>query len=448
MYKDKNVLVIGAGKSGVAVANLLIQAQAKVTICDCKTDTVYLQNLSDKVNKIMGSQKTEIIEGKDLLVPSPGIGGNNNLIQKAKEKKIPIESEIEVSFNLSPVIPYVAVTGTNGKSTTTALCGEIFKLLGRKVYVGGNMDIPYAQIILESKKEKDPIFVLEISSYQLEYIRNFRPFISIILNIFPEHLERYQSFADYCETKGKIFYAQKPTDFAIFNADDSNVISLSNKCRAQKIYFSLTKEVRPGVFLNNKGEIFSNINGKEFLIPVKDIKLPGKHNLENILACFAAGIVSGLPLEQIIQIVQNFPGLAHRIQKVRTYKGRNFINDSKATNVDSTLSALETVQEPIILIMGGKDKGVPYSSLRDLIKKKVKSIILLGEAKEIILSNLKDATEFRLVNNLKEAVELSFALSKPGDTILFSPACSSFDMFRDFEERGEEFKKWVMELKE
>jgi len=465
-YQGKRVLVIGLARSGLAVSNLLASEGAIVTVTDEKSRRELISNIKklDKgIKVILGDQDSARLKNSvsesDMVVISPGVPQENSLVTRAKELKIPVLSELEVAFdiasarldwNASSSPPVVAVTGTNGKTTTCELIGEVLRSeRGRKVIVAGNIGTPLSSVL--GRMVKGTVLVLEISSFQLENVESFHPFVAVILNITPDHIDRHKTMSNYVRAKANIFKNQTESDFCILNADDNRCRILGRKPKSQVIFFSSKRALNRGVFVRGD-RIVSNLGLVERVpydrreLLVKDVMIPGPHNLENALVAITVGNLFGMSKNKIRNVLRTFSGVEHRLEMVREIDGRRFINDSKATNVDACKRALETFAAPIVLIMGGYDKGMPYAPLKNLIKEKVAALVLLGQAAPRIETELIGLSPIYRVDGMREAVELSYSLSQPGSSILLSPACSSFDMYSDFEERGRDFKRWVREI--
>ena len=377
------------------------------------------------------------------MVISPGVPSNAPVVQKAMELGIKVWSVIEVAswFCKAPII---AVTGTNGKTTTTSLIGHIFKTAGFKTIVAGNIGAPFSDFVLDA--DEGSIVVLEVSSFQLDHIENFKPKVAVLLNITPDHLDRYDSFGDYILSKFRIFKNQKEDDFAVYNYDDEIVQPYVESLNVIKLPFSVRDKLSCGGFIED-GYITLNFkNKKERILKMNNLRIRGIHNVYNSLAAALAARAMEVKDEIIRESLQSFEGVEHRLEFVREINGVKFINDSKATNVNSLWYALESFDEPIILIAGGRDKGNDYSKVYDLVKRKVKLIIAIGESKNKIYNEFKNLTNVIEVDSMEEAVKKAYENSAPGDVVLLSPACASFDMFRDYEHRGEVFKKLVNEL--
>ncbi|MFA5839366.1 MAG: UDP-N-acetylmuramoyl-L-alanine--D-glutamate ligase [Candidatus Margulisiibacteriota bacterium] len=427
----KNVTVFGAGISGLACCEKLKELGAKPFLTELRPIENLPSDISTKILSLgieyeLGGHSQKAIDSAEMIVVSPGIHLDLPILEKAKQKKIPIMAEIELAYQLLNK-PIIAITGTNGKTTTTTLIGEMLIAAGKRVAVVGNIGSP---IISVDDSNLDYI-VAEISSYQLEGITDFKPFISVICNIQEDHIERHHSMDEYIAQKARIYENQSPTDFLVYNGDDPLVSQMAQKAKCITVPFSKSNITVLG-------------------IEPKEIKIPGKHNLENALAAATAVSLCDVDIKQIAKVLQSFPGVEHRIEFVRELDGIKFYNDSKATNPASTLVALETfANKPLVLLLGGKEKGVSIDEMCQRIKETAKEVILIGEAAAIFKSGLERIG----FNNIKsasfsmsEAVKMAFADSKPGDIVLLSPACASFDMFNNYEERGRAFKKLVNQL--
>ncbi|CUS91358.1 UDP-N-acetylmuramoylalanine--D-glutamate ligase [Candidatus Kryptonium thompsonii] len=447
--EGKKVTVIGGARSGLAVARLLKKMGADVFISDMKKpeEIKYVKFTPEELNsagiKYEFGEHSEKVYDCDFMVISPGVPSNAPVVQKAMELGIKVWSEIEVAswFCKAPII---AVTGTNGKTTTTSLIGHIFKTAGFKTIVAGNIGAPFSDFVLDA--DEGSIVVLEVSSFQLDHIENFKPKVAVLLNITPDHLDRYDSFGDYILSKFRIFKNQKEDDFAVYNYDDEIVQPYVESLNVIKLPFSVRDKLSCGGFIED-GYITLNFkNKKERILKMNNLRIRGIHNVYNSLAAALAARAMEVKDEIIRESLQSFEGVEHRLEFVREINGVKFINDSKATNVNSLWYALESFDEPIILIAGGRDKGNDYSKVYDLVKRKVKLIIAIGESKNKIYNEFKNLTNVIEVDSMEEAVKKAYENSVPGDVVLLSPACASFDMFRDYEHRGEVFKKLVNEL--
>ncbi len=446
--RGKKVSIFGMARSGMAIAKLLKSLGAQVFITENKEE----ENLSPEILELKrsgieyetGGHTKKAIDCQDYLIISPGVPADLPILVEAQEKGIPIFSEIEVAFWLAEA-QIVAITGSNGKTTTTTLVGEIFKEDGRECKMAGNIGVPFSSVVQEVSSRG--IIVLEISSFQLEKIEEFSPKVSAILNITPDHLDRYPDLKSYTDAKLRLLENQTEKDFAVLNWDDPVTSKLAPLSRAKSLFFSTNSELKVGSYVKN-GNLVFQLNGKiEEVIPVEEIGIKGPHNLANSAAACAICGVLGVKKESMEKALRSFKGVEHRLEEVAIIDQIRFVNDSKATNVDSVFYALQSIKEPIFLIAGGKDKGGDFTKLRELVKKKVKGLILLGQAKEKIKNALGDLVPTYLVDSMKEGVELGFRKAEKGDCVLLSPACASFDMFKDYEDRGRVFKLTVLNLK-
>jgi UDP-N-acetylmuramoylalanine--D-glutamate ligase len=445
----KRVVVVGMARTGMAAAEFLARQGAAVMVSEVKTEgelgdsPQQLRSLGAEVE--MGGHSPETFLGGDLIVLSPGVDPTIPPLGQARTKGIPIVSEVEfASWFLSP--PLIAVTGTNGKSTTTALIGHILSSGGKRVFVGGNIGTPLTEYLLQ-KKEADYI-VAEISSFQLEAISSFRPWIALLLNLGEDHLDRHPTLSSYAAIKARIFLNQGLKDWAVVNIDDATVRSLIPQIRAQIFPFGRTGNGEQGVWLEASATIVCRGLGRKERFSLERVKIWGLHNRENIMAAIGTALICGVPREHIQRSLESFEGLEHRLEWVGEWNGVSVYNDSKATNVASTLRALLSLDGPIILLAGGRDKGGDYSLLRGPVKERAKALILMGEAKEKMQGVFQDLLPCHLVEGMEAGVQLAWNLAQEGDVILLSPACSSFDMFEDYQERGRTFKEIVMKLVE
>lgn len=485
-FKGKRVTIVGLARSGVGAANLLSHLGAIVSVTDIKKSLElepYLNELETKIKCELGSHPDVLFEDADLIVISPGVPMGIKPLKKASQKGIRLIGELELAYNIIQNIPkldnrvprFLAVTGTNGKSTTTSLLYHIVNAEGFKTIIGGNIGNALTEEIYKQLKNNDPAmyktdyFVTELSSFQLESILQFKPAGSTILNITPDHLDRYDSMSSYIDAKCRIFLNQGIDDFIVLNADDEATEEILHRMRSQSeqgkeipeiFYFSRKKAVEGAYYNDNDKTIFFNlpeykINGLKykiqdippnFCLDPSSFKIKGVHNIENAMAAALMALLSGCRPETITNTLRHFSGLEHRLEFVSEINGVRFINDSKGTNVGAVMKSLESFSEPVILIAGGRDKHGDFTLLRPLIKNKVKALILIGEASEKINKAVGYLTETFLEEDLNSAVIRANSIAAAGDVVLLSPACASFDMFRDFEDRGRQFKKAVMEL--
>ena len=445
-FKNKNTLVVGLARSGVSAANLLHKLGANVTVTDEKGE----ETLSDNVKKLekgislkLNGHDSVNINGIDLTIISPGVPWDSPFLNKIREKGIRIMSEVEFAFQQLQA-PFIAITGTNGKTTTTTLTGEILKRGGKKVFVGGNIGNPLCEEVLNGGKSE--LVLSEISTFQMEGSETFKPYISAILNITPDHLDRHESMDEYIELKKRVFINQDENDYMILNLDDEITAGFSTEVRGKKVFFSRLKEVENGAFVREDKIIFKNDGREETVCSLKDLKLIGVHNIENTLASVAISGICGISGKIMRDVISEFKGIKHRMELVREIRGIRFINDSKGTNVGATVKSLQSFNEPIILIAGGKDKGSDYLPLKGLIEDRVKFLILIGDAKKKIAKSLNGFKNKIEADTLENAVKEGYKRAKSGDIVLLSPACASFDMFRDYEDRGEQFEEIVNRL--
>ena len=447
--RGKRVLVVGLGKSGVASALFLKLRGARVTVSDTKTEDELRAEipvlLDQGITVETGEHGERTFHGQDLIVVSPGVSVDALPIVRARTSGEPIIGEIELAAQfLAGRI--VAITGSNGKTTTTTLTGEILTAGGLPTLVGGNIGTP--EISLVERAKPDHIIVLEVSSFQLETIQTFRPKMAVILNITSDHLDRHRTFEAYAAAKARIFENQQADDFAVLNADDPNCVGLAEGIRARICWFSRKKEVQPGASVRDGRVGFRDAEGKREIMLVSEIPLKGAHNVENVLAAICVGALMGVKPEQIRRAVQQFKAVEHRLEYVATIRGVDYYNDSKATNVDATIKALESFPANIHLILGGKDKGSDYSVLNDLLRERVKRVYTIGAAAEKIESHIKGAAEIVPAETLDDAVRRAAAVAQAGDVVLLAPACASFDQFDNYEHRGRVFKEVVHTLAE
>ncbi len=450
----RNALIVGLGKSGFASAQLLA-GEANVTAWDSKTEDKFdaseLQALREKgVRFLFGASPDPA--GFDLLVLSPGVPPTIELVTRAKELGIEISGELEQAFAHCKGTFY-AITGTNGKTTTTALTGEIFRAAGRKTEVVGNIGLPSAARAAQA--DEDTCMVTEVSSFQLETIRTFKPKVSAILNITPDHLNRHGTFEEYARVKGLVFSNQDESDFFVYNADDPETVKIVPTCkRAVKVAFSRKFRPEAPCAFAEGGKMYVDAadgDGPRFVIETKDIYIPGAHNLENALAAAAVSYFAGIGIPVIARILKEFRGVEHRIEFVREVTGVRYVNDSKGTNPDASIKAIEATDTPILLIAGGYEKNSDFTEFIESFGGKVKYLLLLGQtAQRFADCALKcgfPEDRIRMCENMKDVIDQARILAEAGDTVLLSPASASWGMYNNFEERGEDFKALVRALK-
>jgi UDP-N-acetylmuramoylalanine--D-glutamate ligase len=444
--KGKRVLVVGLGKSGVASALFLASRGARVTVSDAKSED-QLRNeipalLDRGITVETGKHGERTFRDQDMIVVSPGVPSDVAPLQHARRLGIPVIGEIELTARFLEG-HIVAITGSNGKTTTTTLTGEIIASGGHKTLVGGNIGTPAITFVEHSSA--DTWVVLEISSFQLESIETFRPHISAILNITPDHLDRHGSMENYIAAKKRIFENQTAEDFAVLNADNEISHSLAAGLQPQVLWFSRQHSVERGAFVREENIVYRDGRDVE-IMPVSEIELKGAHNVENVLAAVAMGMAAGIEPTAIRRAVKEFRAVEHRLEYVSTLRGVQYYNDSKATNVDATIKALQSFPANIHLILGGKDKGSDYSELNALIAERVKRVYTIGAAAAKIESQIGSAVPITSAQTLESAVRKAADLAVEGDVVLLAPACASFDQFPSYEHRGRVFKELVQSL--
>ena len=444
---NKRVLVVGLGKSGVASALFLKTRGARVTVSDSKAQDE-LKNeipvlLDQGIVVETGGHGERTFRGQDLIVVSPGVPVDAPPLVQARAMDEKVIGEIELAAEFFPGT-IIAITGSNGKTTTTTLAGEILAAGGRSTLVGGNIGTPAISLVEQASAET--IAVLEVSSFQLETIQTFHPRIAVVLNVTPDHLDRHRTFAAYTDAKARIFENQRSDDFAVLNADDSTCVEMASRTKAQVFWFSWKKEVKLGAYVRDGQILFRDSKSQREIMLLSEIPLKGAHNVENVLAAVCVGALSAVEPGRIRKAVASFKAVEHRLEYVATVRGVEYYNDSKATNVDATIKALESFPANIHLILGGKDKGSDYSVLNDLLRQRVKRVYTIGAAAAKIESQIKGAAEMVRAETLEIAIKRAAESAQPGDTVLLAPACASFDQFRSYEHRGRVFKEAVKAL--
>jgi UDP-N-acetylmuramoylalanine--D-glutamate ligase len=447
--KGKKVLVVGLARTGAAAAQFLLRRGAKVMVSDAKPAAELAEILASlqglPLEWELGRHTGPFFADADLIVMSPGVPMDIPALKEARAKGIPVISEVELAFRFLRR-PLIAITGTNGKTTTTTLIGEMLRAGGKRVFVGGNIGNPLIGYI--DGPQDDEWVVAEISSFQLEGVVELRPKISLLLNVTEDHLDRYDSFDAYIAAKARIFANQKREDYALLNADDSICLRLARELEPQVILFSALHPVSFGSFLTPEEICFQERDGRRDRYELNHLKIKGAHNLENLMAAIAVGRMCGCPREILQGVMNEFQGIEHRLEWVRRLEGVDYFNDSKGTNVGSVVKSLQSFEDPVILIAGGKDKGGDYGPLHEWVRRRVKGMALIGEAKDRIFSALGGLTETAKLGTLEEAVSWAKSRARPGDVVLLSPACSSYDMFHNYQERGRRFKEIVRQLPE
>ncbi len=447
----RHILVVGLGRTGAALVRFLVRRGARVTATD-QADAASLgdclRGLSDlpedRIKMELGGHRTASFLSADLIVLSPGVPHTMEPLQSARSRNIPVIGEIELAWWFMQT-PIIAITGTNGKSTTTLLAGQFLKDAGFKVFVGGNLGTP----LIEYADQGDTadFAVVEISSFQLDTIEEFRPRVALLLNITADHLDRYDDFAGYVRSKARIFENQSADDVAVINQADPAIQSLVPAIAARVLPFNAGGQSEAGARLENAHIQFAMPGKGLFRLDCSRSALIGVHNRENIAAAALAAAAAGVSFEVMQHTVDRFQGLPHRMAPVATIRGVRFIDDSKATNVDAVVRALASFSTPVVLIMGGREKGGGYSALKDLLPDRVRHLVVLGEAASAIESALGEKTAITRVASMAEAVAAAAAKASAGDTVLLSPACASFDMYASYAHRGADFVRCVNEIK-
>jgi UDP-N-acetylmuramoylalanine--D-glutamate ligase len=445
--KAKKVAILGVGKTGLATARFLAGRGVRIAVTDAKPASDWgeartvLENL--QAEWTVAPYGPEILSGVDWVIPSPGIYPANPILVEAVRRGIPVLSELELASRFLTT-PIVAITGTNGKTTVTSLIGEILRASGKKVFVGGNIGAPLIGYV-DGPQEAD-WGVVEVSSFQLQWAQTFHPRIAILLNVTTDHIDYHGSFAAYREVKEGLFARQTARDLAILNADDEGSTLLRAGLAAPTELFSSLGVVDRGMCLSGEKLVHLFPGGKKEEYPVAMIHLPGRHNCENVMAAILAARACGCEPPEIIRAVEGFRGIAHRIQYAGEKNGVRFYDDSKGTNVGAVVRALESFSQPVLLLLGGRDKEGNFETLAPLIRRGVKEMILFGEAAEKINGLIGGVVRTTLAATLKEALEKAYRSAAPGDAVLLSPGCASFDEFKDYKERGNRFQEWVGQI--
>jgi UDP-N-acetylmuramoylalanine--D-glutamate ligase len=443
----KRVLVVGLGKSGVASALFLKARGARVTVSDSKSEAELHEHipvlLDNGISVETGGHGDRTFGQQDLIVISPGVPVNAPALDPARKQTIPIIGEVELASRFLKG-KLVAITGSNGKTTTTALAGDVVAAGGKKTLVGGNIGRPAISLVAESSDAS--YTVLEISSFQLETIKNFHPHVAVVLNVTPDHLDRHGTFEVYWEAKRRIFDNQTSDDFAVMNVDDLEAAKMGKGLKAQLRWFSRKTGVDSGAWVRGDRIFYVDTQGEREIMPLSDVHLKGAHNVENVLAAVTIGMIVGVEPEKIHAAVSNFKAVEHRLEYVATINGVEFYNDSKATNVDATIKALESFPRNIHIILGGKDKGSDYTVLKPLLHERVKRVYTIGAAAEKIESHIGDAAPITKAGTIDVAVRKAMEAAAPGDVVVLAPACASFDQFTSYEHRGRVFKELVNAL--
>jgi len=445
----KKVLVIGLARSGIAATRALAQRGARVTVYDMKDARALRAALGELANfdvdMLLGTELAVSPGEYDLAVVSPGVPLQSGVVQGVLRAGVTIISEVELAYQLkSEQVELVAITGTNGKTTTTALIAEILTRAGINTAAAGNIGIPLVSVVEGMTKG---IVVVEVSSFQLDTNRDFRPHVSAILNITPDHLDRHGSMEAYIEAKARVFSNQGPNDYTVLNYEDEVVRQLASRANCQVLFFSTQRRLSRGVFLDDD-RIVVKLERESVLCPRQEVLLRGQHNMENVLCAVGVALALGINPEVIRSTLQQFKGVRHRMEEVGRVDGVLYVNDSKGTNPDSTIKALQAFSEPVILIAGGRNKGSDFTELARVIRQQVKHLVLVGEARSIIKEKVREQgfSNIEMVGDFPAAVFRARELARPGDVVLLSPACASWDMFNSYEERGDLFCQLVNSL--
>jgi UDP-N-acetylmuramoylalanine--D-glutamate ligase len=442
--RDKRVTVAGAARSGVAAANLLASRGARVTVSDTKSELADADSLRQRGVAIeLGGHQPATFTSADLVVLSPGVAPEQPAVKAARDRGVPVIGELELAFRwLKGRV--IAITGTKGKSTTTALTGRMLEAAGFKVTVGGNIGAPLSAQVPVSTPET--LHVVEASSFQLEQIDTFHPWIAVMLNFSPDHLDRHPTVDAYAAAKGRVFENQEPTDWAVINADDPAVLALARSGRAATRKFSRTQSLDEGTVIEDGWIVERRAGARARLVPTSAIHLLGPHLVNDVMAAATVGAIAGAPPAAMTAAVDSFRGLEHAMELVAEIGGVRFVNDSKATNVESALRSIESFERGLVPIVGGRFKGGDLRLLREPLTRRAKAVVAIGEARSLVRQALEGAIQVHDAASLGEAVDRAFALARPDGVVLLAPACASFDMFRDYAERGRRFKDEVARL--
>lgn len=450
-WKDKRVLVFGAAKSGISATKLLQNNGANVILYDAneklrKEDFKDKFDIENRFLLVAGDFLEDLEKSIDLLVISPGIPIDHPIVEKIRKQGVPVWGEIELAYRFAQG-KIIGITGTNGKTTTTSLVGEIIKSYFEEVYVVGNIGNPYTDIV--SKTNENSITIIELSSFQLETVHEFKPDISLVLNITPDHLDRHHTMDNYIKMKENIAMNQGSSELCILNYEDPILRKMASRLQTKVFYFSSERKLSEGIYLDGEDILYAYGDETQLICNVDELKILGKHNYENTMAAIGIAIKLGVPMEHIKKALINFKAVEHRIEYVTTIQGVAYYNDSKGTNPDAAIKAVQAMKSPTILIAGGYNKNSEYDEWIKTFDGKVKCLVLLGETKEKIAEAARrhGFTNIIMVNNLKEAVEISAREAKAGDAVLLSPACASWGMFENYEQRGNLFKQYVKEMR-
>ncbi|HEY7790892.1 MAG TPA: UDP-N-acetylmuramoyl-L-alanine--D-glutamate ligase [Vicinamibacterales bacterium] len=440
----KRVTVVGAARSGVAAAALLARRGAQVTLTDLRPEIDAAEGLRNAgVELALGGHPSGVFERADLIVLSPGVPGSQPLIADARQRGVPVMGEIELASRwLKGKV--IAITGTKGKSTTTTLTGRVLQAGGRRAIVGGNIGLPLSAQVDASTPET--LHVVEVSSFQLEETDTFHPWIAVLLNLSADHLDRHGTREAYAAAKARIFANQAADDWTVVNADDPAVLALADRSAARRLPFAMDRAMAEGVSLVGD-TIVRTVNGRQTpLVPVSAVQLPGRHLLADVMAAAAVGSIAGVASPAMVTAVESFRGLEHAMESVGAVDGVRFINDSKATNIEAARRAIESFDDRVVVILGGRFKGGSFRDLREAVSGRVAAVVAIGDARPLIRESLSDLVPVRDATSMEDAVTQAFAAARPRGVVLLAPACASFDMFVDYADRGRRFKAAVKQL--
>lgn len=451
-YRGQTALLVGAARSGVASAAFLLSCGARVVLTDIRSEEMLplplgplraLARNSGALILELGGHKPESFRQCDFVVVSPGVPLTLPFFAESRQAGIPVMAEVELAArHLKGKI--LGITGSNGKTTTTTLAAELLRGAGLRGFAAGNIGDPLVSFVAASTP--DDIYAVELSSFQLESIRGFKPHVGTILNLTPDHMDRYPDFAAYIGAKQRLFMNQTAADYAVLNEDDPRTASMASQIASTPVWFSRRHEVARGAFVRDGWLVYRDDSGEKELFPEAEIRLKGSHNLENVLAACAVVLIAGAGPAGLAGVIRGFMGVEHRLEFVAEWHGVQYYNDSKATNVDATIKSLEAFPGNILLIAGGRDKGGEFAPLRPLAAQRLKRLIVIGEAAGKIRTSLSDIVETHAAAGLAEAVALAAGMAAPGDIVLLAPACASFDQFQNYEHRGRVFKDSVRAL--
>lgn len=448
--KDKKVIVFGAAKSGISATRLLLKQGAFVVLYDSNTkydNNSFKDDFDTEHNfeLVTGSFPEDRIDTIDLLVLSPGVPTDLPIVEFIRSKNIAIWGEVELAYNFTKG-KIIGITGTNGKTTTTSLVGDIMKTFFKEVNVVGNIGNPYTDVALSTSDQS--ITVIELSSFQLETIHEFKPDVSAILNITPDHLNRHHTMDNYIRMKENIAKNQTDNELCILNYEDETLRTMANRLKTKILFFSSVRELENGLYLSADEIIYAKDNEKQVICNVDELRIFGKHSYENVMAGVGIAIAVGVPMDCIKKAITSFQAVEHRIEFVEKIKEVSYYNDSKGTNPDASIKAVQAMKSPTILIGGGYDKKLPFDEWIEAFDGKIKYLVLFGQTRDMIADTAKKHGfhNIIMVDDLKEAVDVSVQKAEPGDAVLLSPACASWDMFESYEQRGNLFKDYVREM--